>query len=41
MVVLPCKKRAPAVVAAAQGHGRRVDGRHRAVLYRANASFSV
>jgi hypothetical protein len=41
MVVLPCKKREPAAVAAAQGHRRREDGRHRAVLYRANASFNV
>ncbi|NTZ07061.1 hypothetical protein FCJ60_15220 [Burkholderia metallica] len=41
MVVLPCKKRMPARVAAAQGRRRRGDSRHRAVLYRANASFNV
>ncbi|RQU37791.1 hypothetical protein DF147_24315 [Burkholderia cenocepacia] len=41
MVVLPCKKRMPARVAAAQGRTRRGDSRHCAVLYRANASFSV
>ncbi|KVH03700.1 hypothetical protein CFB52_023755 [Burkholderia sp. AU18528] len=39
MVVLPCKKRVPARVAAAQGRRRRGVSRHRAVLYRANASF--
>ncbi|AQQ34591.1 hypothetical protein DF157_02830 [Burkholderia cenocepacia] len=41
MVVLPCKKRMPARAAAAQGRRRRGASRHRAVLYRANASFSV
>ncbi|EGC99689.1 hypothetical protein B1M_35331, partial [Burkholderia sp. TJI49] len=40
MGVLPCKRRVPARVAAAQCRRRRDDGRHRAVLYRANASFS-
>ncbi|QOH37628.1 hypothetical protein C7S14_0196 [Burkholderia cepacia] len=41
MVVLPCKKRVPSRAAAAQGRRRHDDSRHRAVLYRANASFSV
>ncbi|KAB0686432.1 hypothetical protein F7R13_00850 [Burkholderia territorii] len=40
MVVLPCQVRMPARVAAARGRTRH-DGRRRAVLYRANASFSV
>ncbi|EEE02910.1 hypothetical protein BURMUCGD1_4096 [Burkholderia multivorans CGD1] len=41
MIVLPCKGRMPARAAAAQCRRPRDDGRHRAVLYCANASFSV
>ncbi|RQR43454.1 hypothetical protein DIE04_02430 [Burkholderia sp. Bp8994] len=40
MMVLPCQVRMPARGAAARSRTRH-DGRHRAVLYRADASFNV